>query len=47
MRLTEAGYRELCRRCRAMAPRVAAVLEGGYNVETLPSLLDAALEGFG
>ena len=27
-------------------PRRAAVLEGGYNLETLPRLLDAALEGF-
>ena len=27
-------------------PRVAAVLEGGYDLETLPALVDAALEGF-
>jgi hypothetical protein len=26
---------------------MAAVLEGGYNLETLPGLVDAALEGFG
>jgi hypothetical protein len=25
---------------------VAAVLEGGYEVETLPALVEAALEGF-
>jgi acetoin utilization deacetylase AcuC-like enzyme len=25
---------------------VAAVLEGGYNIETLPRLVAAALEGF-
>ena len=31
---------------RALAPRVAAVLEGGYNLRTLPDLVDAALEGF-
>ncbi len=27
------------RRCAAMAPRVAAVLEGGYELETLPGLV--------
>jgi acetoin utilization deacetylase AcuC-like enzyme len=46
MRVTTAGFRELSRRCRALAPRVAAVLEGGYNVVTLPQLVGAALEGF-
>jgi acetoin utilization deacetylase AcuC-like enzyme len=46
MRLTEDGYRELAHRCAAMAPRCAAVLEGGYNLETLPALVGAALEGF-
>ena len=30
----------------ALAPRVAAVLEGGYDPRTLPSLVGAALEGF-
>ena len=37
---------ELARRCAALAPRVAAVLEGGYNLETLAGLVEAALEGF-
>jgi acetoin utilization deacetylase AcuC-like enzyme len=46
MRVSADGFRELARRCAALAPRVAAVLEGGYNVETLPSLVEAALEGF-
>jgi len=46
MNVTADGFREMARRCRAAAPRVAAVLEGGYNLETLPSLVDAALEGF-
>lgn len=45
MDLSEDGFRELARRCAAMAPRVAAVLEGGYNLETLPGLVEAALEG--
>ena len=46
MRLTVDGFRELGRRCAALAPKTAAVLEGGYNVETLPALVEAALEGF-
>ena len=46
MNLSEDGFRELSRRCAAMAPRVAAVLEGGYQVETLPGLVQAALDGF-
>jgi acetoin utilization deacetylase AcuC-like enzyme len=46
MRLTGDGFRELARRCRDLAPHVAAVLEGGYNLETLPGLVHAAIEGF-
>ena len=46
MRVTETGFGELARRCSAFAPRLAAVLEGGYNLETLPRLVRAALEGF-
>jgi acetoin utilization deacetylase AcuC-like enzyme len=46
MRVTEEGFRELSRRCTVLAPRAAAVLEGGYNLETLPRLVVAALEGF-
>jgi acetoin utilization deacetylase AcuC-like enzyme len=41
MRVTEDGFRELARRCRDLAPRVAAVLEGGYNLDTLPGLVAA------
>lgn len=40
------GFRELARRCASLGPRTAAVLEGGYNLETLPSLVEAALDGF-
>jgi acetoin utilization deacetylase AcuC-like enzyme len=47
MRVSEDGFRELARRCRALSDRVAAVLEGGYDVATLPRLVDAALDGFG
>jgi acetoin utilization deacetylase AcuC-like enzyme len=46
MRLTEDGFRELARRSAALGPRVAAVLEGGYNLEKLPVCVAAALEGF-
>jgi acetoin utilization deacetylase AcuC-like enzyme len=46
MELTADGFRELARRCAALGPRVGAVLEGGYNLATLPGLVEAALEGF-
>ena len=47
MHVTAEGFRQLARRSAALAPRVAAVLEGGYDVRTLPTLVRAALEGFG
>lgn len=46
MRVSVEGFRELARRCSTLGPRTAAVLEGGYNLDTLPSLVEAALEGF-
>jgi len=46
MEVTEAGFTELARRSAQLGPRVAAVLEGGYNLATLPRLVDAALAGF-
>jgi acetoin utilization deacetylase AcuC-like enzyme len=46
MRVTADGFRELARRSAALAPRVTAVLEGGYEPQTLPALVDAALAGF-
>lgn len=45
MELSENGFRELARRSAALGPQVAAVLEGGYNLDTLPRLVEAALEG--
>jgi acetoin utilization deacetylase AcuC-like enzyme len=45
-RVTAEGFRELSRRCAALAPRVAAVLEGGYELSTLPGLVAAARAGF-
>jgi acetoin utilization deacetylase AcuC-like enzyme len=46
MEVTGLGFRELASRCRKLAPRVAAALEGGYNLETLPGLVHEALAGF-
>jgi acetoin utilization deacetylase AcuC-like enzyme len=46
MEMSASGFRELARRCLGLAPRVAAVLEGGYNLETLPALVLTTLEGF-
>ena len=46
MEVSEDGFRELAERCAALGPRVAAVLEGGYNLETLPTLVAAAHRGF-
>jgi acetoin utilization deacetylase AcuC-like enzyme len=40
------GFRALSARCRVLAPRLAAVLEGGYNLHTLSALVCAGLEGF-
>jgi acetoin utilization deacetylase AcuC-like enzyme len=39
-------FGELARRASALAPRIAAVLEGGYNLDTLPDLVGTALAGF-
>ncbi len=46
MEVSEKCFRELAARCAALGPRVAAVLEGGYNLETLPALVAAAHRGF-
>ena len=47
LELSTGLFEELARRATALAPRVAAVLEGGYNLETLPDLVESALRGFG
>jgi acetoin utilization deacetylase AcuC-like enzyme len=39
-------FTELARRAAALAPRLAAILEGGYNLATLPELVSAAHTGF-
>jgi acetoin utilization deacetylase AcuC-like enzyme len=47
MRVSADGFRWMAERATPLAPRIGAVLEGGYNVATLPALVGAALEGFG
>jgi acetoin utilization deacetylase AcuC-like enzyme len=47
MRVSEDGFRELGRRTSSLAERFALVLEGGYDVESLPRLVGACLEGLG
>ena len=46
MLLTTLAFEEFARRCAGLGPRTAAVLEGGYNLRTLPALVSAALAGF-
>jgi acetoin utilization deacetylase AcuC-like enzyme len=46
MAVTADGFRDLARRCASLGPRLAGVLEGGYNLGTLPGLVEAVLEGF-
>jgi acetoin utilization deacetylase AcuC-like enzyme len=45
MSVSEEGFRELGRRASGLAGRLALVLEGGYDVESLPLLVGASLEG--
>ena len=45
MLVTEDGFRELASRARTLSPRVAAILEGGYNIQSLPGLVQATREG--
>ena len=47
MRITDAGFAEMARRTAALAPRVAAVLEGGYDVAALPRLVAAVRDALG
>jgi acetoin utilization deacetylase AcuC-like enzyme len=46
LELSTSAFTEVARRAMQLAPRVAAVLEGGYNLHTLPSLVEATLAGF-
>ena len=44
MKVTSDGFRELARRVGTLCERRAFVLEGGYNLETLPGLVAAVVE---
>ena len=46
MRVTRDGFRELARRSAALAPRVAAVLEGGYDPRRCRASSRRRREGF-
>ena len=46
MTVSERGFEELARRSTQLGPRLAVVLEGGYNLATLPRLVEAAIRGF-
>ena len=46
MHVTAEGFGRLASHSADLGPRVAAVLEGGYNPGALPGLVAAALEGF-
>jgi len=45
MRVSEDGFAELARRAGTLCERRALILEGGYNLRTLPGLVRATLEG--
>jgi acetoin utilization deacetylase AcuC-like enzyme len=46
IRLSYEAFTWMAERAATLAPRVGAVLEGGYNLETLPRLVGASLKGF-
>jgi acetoin utilization deacetylase AcuC-like enzyme len=46
MRLSDNAFEWMAERAATLAPRVCAVLEGGYNDGTLPRLVAASLQGF-
>jgi acetoin utilization deacetylase AcuC-like enzyme len=46
LELSTEVFTELARRASGLAPRIAALLEGGYNLATLPDLVASALAGF-
>jgi acetoin utilization deacetylase AcuC-like enzyme len=45
MLVTADGFRELASRAGRLCDRIACVLEGGYNIETLPELVRATVAG--
>jgi acetoin utilization deacetylase AcuC-like enzyme len=45
MEVSEAGFRALAERASGLCDRLALVLEGGYDPDTLPGLVRATLDG--
>ncbi|TMM30756.1 MAG: histone deacetylase [Actinobacteria bacterium] len=46
IRLSDGAFAWMAERVATLGPRIGAVLEGGYNAETLPRLVGATLQGF-
>jgi acetoin utilization deacetylase AcuC-like enzyme len=46
MRVSAGGFRALADRAGTACGRSALILEGGYNTDTLPSLVESVLEAF-
>ena len=46
MDVTDDGFRELARRCAALAPRIGVVLDGQFLASRRSGLVEAAIEGF-
>jgi acetoin utilization deacetylase AcuC-like enzyme len=46
LELSTGVFEELAGRANRLVPRLGAVLEGGYNLDTLPDLVESALRGF-
>jgi len=44
--LTDRAFYQLASRTASLCPRVGAVLEGGYNLHSLPRLVEITVEGF-
>ncbi|MGC9974600.1 MAG: histone deacetylase family protein, partial [Gaiellaceae bacterium] len=44
--LTDRAFYQLASLTASLAPKVAAVLEGGYNLSALPRLVELTVEGF-
>ena len=47
MAVTPSGFAELARRTAGLCERVACVLEGGYDLDTLPANVEATAEAIG
>ena len=44
--LTDRAFYQLASRTASLCPNIAAVLEGGYNIHSMPRLVEITVEGF-